>query len=189
LVNLAFYICMNKQIIITAALFGAVAVIAGAFGAHALKASLSAASWKFGKLLYSTSFTTYLRCCFYQPLPVLKNGLISTYYLFTFGIILFSGSLYLLACRDLIGMPGLAALGPVTHWRFAVYHRMDIFSFRCFQKQITLMLEFAEVCSYNRKTLFVEVILPLAISRNYTYRVPLRLIMPCYWQKGSGAVW
>jgi primosomal protein N' (replication factor Y) len=34
------------------------------------------------------------------------------------------------------------------------------------------MLEFAEVAQHNRKTLFVEVILPLAISRNYTYRVP-----------------
>ncbi|OOQ59616.1 replication restart helicase PriA [Mucilaginibacter pedocola] len=34
------------------------------------------------------------------------------------------------------------------------------------------MLEFAEVQPHNRKTFFVEVILPLAISRNYTYRVP-----------------
>lgn len=34
------------------------------------------------------------------------------------------------------------------------------------------MLEFAEVQQPNRKTLFVEVILPLAISLNYTYRIP-----------------
>ncbi|MEO7215362.1 primosomal protein N' [Mucilaginibacter sp.] len=37
------------------------------------------------------------------------------------------------------------------------------------------MLEFAEVQLHNRKTLFVEVILPLAISRNYTYRVPFEM--------------
>ena len=37
------------------------------------------------------------------------------------------------------------------------------------------MLEFAEAAYTNRKTLFVEVILPLAISKNYTYRVPFEM--------------
>jgi uncharacterized membrane protein YgdD (TMEM256/DUF423 family) len=37
-----------------------------------------------------------------------------TYYLFTFGILLFSGSLYLLACRDLLGWGWLPVLGPIT---------------------------------------------------------------------------
>jgi primosomal protein N' (replication factor Y) len=37
------------------------------------------------------------------------------------------------------------------------------------------MLEFAEARDVNRKTLFVEVILPLAIAKNYTYRVPFEL--------------
>jgi len=37
------------------------------------------------------------------------------------------------------------------------------------------MLEFAEAQYTGRKTLFVEVILPLAISKNYTYRVPFEL--------------
>ncbi|MBB5394948.1 primosomal protein N' [Mucilaginibacter sp. AK015] len=37
------------------------------------------------------------------------------------------------------------------------------------------MLEFADGLQPTRKTLFVEVILPLAISRNYTYRVPFEL--------------
>jgi primosomal protein N' (replication factor Y) len=37
------------------------------------------------------------------------------------------------------------------------------------------MLEFAEAQHSTRKTLFVEVILPLAISKNYTYRVPFEL--------------
>jgi len=37
------------------------------------------------------------------------------------------------------------------------------------------MLEFAEAEHTDRKTLFVEVILPLAIAKNYTYRVPYEL--------------
>jgi len=37
------------------------------------------------------------------------------------------------------------------------------------------MLEFADIQHTDRETLFVEVILPLAIARNYTYRVPFQL--------------
>jgi primosomal protein N' (replication factor Y) len=37
------------------------------------------------------------------------------------------------------------------------------------------MLEFAEVQHTDRETLFVEVILPLAIAKNYTYRVPFEI--------------
>jgi primosomal protein N' (replication factor Y) len=37
------------------------------------------------------------------------------------------------------------------------------------------MLEFAETPHTHRRTLFIEVILPLAISRNYTYRVPYEM--------------
>ncbi len=37
------------------------------------------------------------------------------------------------------------------------------------------MLEFAEAQHTDRETLFVEVILPLAISKNYTYRVPFEM--------------
>jgi len=37
------------------------------------------------------------------------------------------------------------------------------------------MLEFAEATHTDRETLFVEVILPLAIAKNYTYRVPFEM--------------
>jgi len=37
------------------------------------------------------------------------------------------------------------------------------------------MLEFADIQHTDRETLFVEVILPLAIAKNYTYRVPFQL--------------
>ena len=35
------------------------------------------------------------------------------------------------------------------------------------------MLEFNETEGIVRKTIFIEVILPLAISKTYTYRVPV----------------
>ena len=37
------------------------------------------------------------------------------------------------------------------------------------------MLEFAEAIYTDRETFFVEVILPLAIAKNYTYRVPFEM--------------
>ena len=38
------------------------------------------------------------------------------------------------------------------------------------------MLEFNENDGIVRKTIFIEVILPLAISKTYTYRVPQELV-------------
>jgi uncharacterized membrane protein YgdD (TMEM256/DUF423 family) len=106
---------MNKQIIITASLFGALAVIAGAFGAHALKASLSPYQLEVWQTGVQYQFYHVFALLFLSTFTRFKNKVIvSTYYLFTFGIILFSGSLYLLSCRDLIKMPGLSVLGPVT---------------------------------------------------------------------------
>ena len=115
MVNLAFYNRMNKQIIITASLFGALAVIAGAFGAHALRASLPPKQLEVWQTAVQYQFYHVFALLFLSTLTRFKNKLIvSTYYLFTFGIIFFSGSLYLLSCRDLLGMPGLTALGPIT---------------------------------------------------------------------------
>lgn len=96
---------MNKRIIITAALLGLIAVILGAFGAHTLKAWLSAeqiAIWDKGvtyqfyhtfAMLYLSTFARY------------KNKLINiSYFCFLVGIILFSGSLYVLSTSALIGI-------------------------------------------------------------------------------------
>jgi uncharacterized membrane protein YgdD (TMEM256/DUF423 family) len=115
LVNLAFYICMNKQIIITASLFGALAVIAGAFGAHALKDSLSPYQLEVWQTGVQYQFYHVFALLFLSTFTRFKNKVIvSTYYLFTFGIVLFSGSLYLLSSPEQIHMPGLSVLGPVT---------------------------------------------------------------------------
>lgn len=106
---------MNKQIIITASLFGALAVIAGAFGAHALRASLPPKQLEVWQTAVQYQFYHVFALLFLSTFAGFKNKLIvSAYYLFTVGIIFFSGSLYLLSCRDLLGMPGLAALGPIT---------------------------------------------------------------------------
>jgi len=105
---------MNKRIILTAAFFGALAVILGAFGAHTLKSLITTASleiWQKGveyqfyhtfALLYISTFARY------------KNKLIGfSFVFFTLGIILFSGSLYLLALKDTHQL-SVQFLGPVT---------------------------------------------------------------------------
>lgn len=106
---------MNKRIILTAALFGALAVILGAFGAHGLKNIVAAnqlETWQKGveyqfyhtfAILYLSTFARY------------KNKLIGlSFVFFSIGIVLFSGSLYLLAIKDAYGLSFAQFLGPVT---------------------------------------------------------------------------
>lgn len=107
---------MNKRIILTASIFGALAVVLGAFGSHGLKQIVSADAlsiWQKGveyqfyhafALLYLSTFARY------------KHKLISlAWAFFTAGIILFSGSLYLLALKDAYqNIPFIPILGPIT---------------------------------------------------------------------------
>ncbi|PST82154.1 DUF423 domain-containing protein [Pedobacter yulinensis] len=106
---------MNKRIILTAAFLGAVAVILGAFGAHGLKKLVDAPAidtWTKGveyqfyhvfALLYLSTFARY------------RNKLVNiAYFCFTFGIVFFSGSLYLLATRSLTNIGFAGVLGPIT---------------------------------------------------------------------------
>ncbi len=106
---------MNKRIILTASFFGALAVVLGAFGAHSLKKIVepeSLAIWQKGveyqfyhtfALLYLSTFARY------------KHKLISlAFVLFTLGIILFSGSLYLLAIKHAYPISFTSILGPIT---------------------------------------------------------------------------
>ncbi|RFZ84321.1 DUF423 domain-containing protein [Mucilaginibacter terrenus] len=106
---------MNKRIITTAAIFGAIAVICGAFGAHALKAVLLPRQLEVWQTGVQYQFYHVFALLFLSTFSRVKTGLINAaFYLFTFGIVLFSGSLYLLACRDILKMPGLSVVGPVT---------------------------------------------------------------------------
>ena len=106
---------MNKQIIVTAALLGALAVVLGAFGAHGLQAQLSIKQLEVWQTAVQYQFYHVLALLILLTLNGLPNRLIKlAYYFFTFGILLFSGSLYLLACRYVLGYSWLVVFGPVT---------------------------------------------------------------------------
>ena len=93
---------MDKKIISTGAIFGMTAIILGAFGAHALKKVLS--------IEQLSTFETGVRYQMYHALFLLFIGLATNltqktkktiYYLVLFGVLLFSGSIYLLATNGL----------------------------------------------------------------------------------------
>ena len=93
---------MNRKIISTAALFGMIAILFGAFGAHGLKKILS--------VDHLVTFETGVRYQMYHALFLLFIGttpLINQkrkkiiYYLTVIGVIFFSGSIYLLATDTL----------------------------------------------------------------------------------------
>ncbi|WP_035673998.1 DUF423 domain-containing protein [Flavobacterium sp. 83] len=105
---------MDKKIISTGALFGMIAIILGAFGAHALKKVLS--------LEQLSTFETGVRYQMYHAVFLLFIGLTNDlsqkakktiYFLVLFGVILFSGSIYLLATNDLTSFD-FKAIGFVT---------------------------------------------------------------------------
>ena len=103
----------NKVILILAAVFGFVAVILGAMGAHALEGRLSPEQLD--------SFATAVRYQMWHALALLfvfataerlkHFRLVAT--LWTLGIILFSGSIYLLNMQVIWNI-NLSWLGPVT---------------------------------------------------------------------------
>lgn len=103
---------MSQQVfIITGALFGMLAVVFGAFGAHALKKILSKDQLK--------SFETGVKYQMYHAIVLLVLGSSSEfsmpvmYWCFTLGVILFSFSIYGLVLSDAKGKK-LRFLGPIT---------------------------------------------------------------------------
>lgn len=105
---------MNKKIIVTAAIFGLTAVIFGAFGAHALKASLSASELHAWETAVNYQFYHALALLFLSNFSKYRSrAIIASYWAFTIGLILFSGSIYLLSIDSLIGR-NFSFLGPVT---------------------------------------------------------------------------
>jgi len=105
---------MNNIVIITAALLGALAIILGAFGAHAFKKILSAEKLD--------SFEVGVRYQMYAAITLLVLGLNLffdyqservAYYLITAGTFLFSGSIYCLSFAE-YWKKNLKFLGPIT---------------------------------------------------------------------------
>ncbi len=114
------YTAPPKQLV-TIGISGAIAVALGALGAHALKNQLPGGLITVDQL---NGFDTAVKYQMYHTLAMLAVVLLKksysgkflnlAYILFFWGIILFSGSLYFLCTRNLIGLEGLSVLGPVT---------------------------------------------------------------------------
>ena len=107
---------MQKGFIKLGALLGALSVMLGAFGAHALKQLISDKSL--------VIFETAVRYQYYHVVALLLTGILykefSNNYmqwagrLFCLGILFFSGSLYLLAFIDITENTGLKWIGAIT---------------------------------------------------------------------------
>ena len=106
---------MQKTFLVAGSAAAGIAVILGAFGAHALKEKIPA-----DQLLV---FETAVRYQMYHAFALITVAILSeksgssllnySGYLFILGIIFFSGSLYLLSTRSLSGIEA-RILGPVT---------------------------------------------------------------------------
>ncbi|OON68575.1 DUF423 domain-containing protein [Hymenobacter sp. CRA2] len=103
-----------RLILLLAAVLGALGVALGAFGAHAFKAHLEATQ-------RLDTFETAVRYQFYHTLALLAVGILrlvrpeltnlgTVAWLFVGGIVIFSGSLYLLC---LTGITKLGAITPI----------------------------------------------------------------------------
>jgi len=105
-----------KIIYMIACFYGGTGVILGAFGAHFLKEKLS--------LEQLDSFKTGVYYQFFHALLLLFIGvqteksagiwLTSSGYLIIVGIAFFSGSIYLLSTKDILGIQSWKWLGPIT---------------------------------------------------------------------------
>ena len=107
---------MNKTYLIIAAVLGAFSVILGAFGAHALKSRMAPEALDI--------FETAVKYQFYHVFALLAVAIISQFIpgslltwsgrCFIAGMILFSGSLYLLSYFKMIGNSHMNWLGAIT---------------------------------------------------------------------------
>ncbi len=106
---------MNKRIIIIASIFGILAVILGAFGAHGLKRVITAAELDTWHTAVQYQFYHTLALLFLATFSRFRSRAINAAsWFFTIGILLFSGSLYLLSAKDLLNITNVGILGPIT---------------------------------------------------------------------------
>jgi len=105
---------MNRTIVLSAVLFGLLAVILGAFGAHGLKEMIDATSLE--------SYNTGVRYQMYHALLLLWVGTMSQlsagqkkwiYYCLVTGTVLFSFSIYFLATNSLTSFD-FSSIGFIT---------------------------------------------------------------------------
>ncbi len=106
---------MQKSLLILVGLCGLLAVALGAFGAHGLEPKLDDRHmhmWEKGVQYQIYHVLAAFMCYLYlrrEPSVLVRNAA----FCFLLGILCFSGSLYLLATRELTGLTG-SFLGPIT---------------------------------------------------------------------------
>ncbi len=104
----------DKKILIISSLLGALTVVIGAFGAHGLKQiadTQSIASFETG-VRYQMYHVIMLFIIGFVPF-ISEKGKKWVFRLFVAGILLFSGSIYLLAMKDVLPF-STKILGPIT---------------------------------------------------------------------------
>ena len=107
---------MHKRFVVTGAVLGAIAVALGAFGAHGLKKIVPAETVQ--------TFQTGVQYQMYHALALLLTGLLyekcsqrfakTAGILFIIGVILFSGSLYILTAGKAVETSALDKAGIIT---------------------------------------------------------------------------
>ena len=127
---------MQKNFIMAGCVFAALAVALGAFGAHGLKSVLSPERLEI--------FETGVRYQFYHAFALLITGLAAHFYpnkllkyagyLFVIGILFFSGSIYLLACKNILKLGRIYCCFGTgnSYWRDHVYYCLDLILDRCY---------------------------------------------------------
>lgn len=105
---------MDKKILLTGLAFGFLAIILGAFGAHALKKLVQPEqlnSFEVGVryMMYHALFLVFLG----STLTLLPEQKQLIYHLIWIGTVLFSGSIFLLSTASATGLQ-LKFLGPIT---------------------------------------------------------------------------
>jgi len=107
---------MSKRILVTASMFGATAVILGAFGAHGLKNLIDQNALEIWAKAVEYQFyhTFALLFLYFFDKGEKRKAVKWAYVFFTFGILLFSGSLYLLATRSISNIGFVNYIGPIT---------------------------------------------------------------------------
>ena len=105
-----------QALLVAGAIGGALAVMTGAFGAHALSSSVSPArlaTWQTAAH-YHLAHSLALLACGLAAKAVSSRLLIAAGWLFAVGILLFSGSLYALVLLDVPALGAVTPLGGVA---------------------------------------------------------------------------
>ena len=104
----------NKNTVVTASVLTAITIAIGAFGAHGLKQLVDAeavATFETGVRYQMYHCLALLIIGFARPIPQTTQKWVFRF--FIFGIVFFSGSIYLLALKQIIPF-SVSFLGPIT---------------------------------------------------------------------------